>query len=609
MNDKTYDRFLSWYIGFLVLMLFVGLAVNCAEAQVYSLAPSPQQFFNASGSPLSGGMVWTYAAGTSTPLATYTDSTGNTPNTNPVILDSAGFPSNAGTRVGIWFGPQKYKLVVQDQNGVQQYVLDNVSSNNLPLTSTVTLAAQVAPSCVAAGYVIWADTSATRLKMCNNGTVDVIVGATTTDTLTNKTLTTPTINGSTGTGTNTYSSSAPGTAALFPLQENGNGANPLTLWQVGVGPFTPTAMVTGSNIIPSSSTQLEMDGVLGIVKNQTTTTNQTNAVGLRGEAIAGANGSNNWGGNFLCFDYDEVSNTYTSVICAGIEVDINTKSTGTNAQGIQLIEAGPATPTSGIGLNIIGQNGGKWAGGVVTQNGSATNFAQIGSQGATGVGPSKSGAITWIGYNASNVATTGSMWGTPNGGWTINPQTGVGFNVSTNEPRGNFELDVNNVSAPDAINANIANGFNLANGNVGIQEGATGSGTLRGFIQARNVVGANNSAYPLSLNELGGGISTSLCLLGGATGTTTPAACGFASAGRIAIPASQTTYVVNTNVVTASSTILIQQTSDNSGLPSSPTCNATATNPMQSARTAGTSFTFTLTTNAAVTCYQYWIIN
>jgi len=55
------------------------------------LAPQPKaQFFDANGSPLVGGKVYTYAAGTTTPLATYTDASAATPNTNPVILDSRG---------------------------------------------------------------------------------------------------------------------------------------------------------------------------------------------------------------------------------------------------------------------------------------------------------------------------------------------------------------------------------------------------------------------------------------------------------------------------------------------------------------------------------------
>jgi hypothetical protein len=43
------------------------------------------QFFDDNGDPLTGGKVYTYAAGTTTPLATYTTSTGavNSRSTTP----------------------------------------------------------------------------------------------------------------------------------------------------------------------------------------------------------------------------------------------------------------------------------------------------------------------------------------------------------------------------------------------------------------------------------------------------------------------------------------------------------------------------------------------
>jgi len=103
------------------------------------------------------------------------------------------------------------------------------------------------------------------------------------------------------------------------------------------------------------------------------------------------------------------------------------------------------------------------------------------------------------------------------------------------------------------------------------------------------------------------------CLLGGASGTTSPAACGSASAGKIAIPSSAgTSYTVNTSAVTANSEIIVQQTTDNSGLPSSPTCNTSAEIPAvkQMSRSAGTSFTLSgLSNPAAITCFEYWIVN
>jgi hypothetical protein len=48
------------------------------------------QFFDSNGTPLVGGKIFSYLAGTTTPAAVYTDSSGNTPHTNPIILNSAG---------------------------------------------------------------------------------------------------------------------------------------------------------------------------------------------------------------------------------------------------------------------------------------------------------------------------------------------------------------------------------------------------------------------------------------------------------------------------------------------------------------------------------------
>ena len=87
-----------------------------------SLIPTPvMQFFDSNGDPLSGGKVYTYAAGTSTPLATYTDQGGATPNANPVILDSRG-------EAAIWFGGSSYKLVLKTSADVLIWTADNVTA-------------------------------------------------------------------------------------------------------------------------------------------------------------------------------------------------------------------------------------------------------------------------------------------------------------------------------------------------------------------------------------------------------------------------------------------------------------------------------------------------
>ena len=86
------------------------------------LTPSPkQQIFGSDGLPLVGGKIYTYAAGTSTPIATYTDYYATTANTNPIILDSYG-------QANIWLvNTTSYKFIVRDANDVLLYTVDNIS--------------------------------------------------------------------------------------------------------------------------------------------------------------------------------------------------------------------------------------------------------------------------------------------------------------------------------------------------------------------------------------------------------------------------------------------------------------------------------------------------
>jgi hypothetical protein len=48
------------------------------------------QFFDDNGDPLANGKLYTYAAGTTTPKATYTTAAATVANANPIVLDSAG---------------------------------------------------------------------------------------------------------------------------------------------------------------------------------------------------------------------------------------------------------------------------------------------------------------------------------------------------------------------------------------------------------------------------------------------------------------------------------------------------------------------------------------
>lgn len=83
------------------------------------------QFFDDNGDPLSGGKIYTYAAGTTTPLTTYTSRDGLTPNTNPVILDAAGrTPQEIWATEGLL-----YKYVVKTSADVLIRSWDNVGGS------------------------------------------------------------------------------------------------------------------------------------------------------------------------------------------------------------------------------------------------------------------------------------------------------------------------------------------------------------------------------------------------------------------------------------------------------------------------------------------------
>lgn len=86
------------------------------------------QFFDNSGNPLTGGKIYTYAAGTTTPQTTYTTSAGSTPHSNPIILDSAGRVS-AGGEIWLTSGVE-YKFVLKTSAEVTIATYDNIVGIN-----------------------------------------------------------------------------------------------------------------------------------------------------------------------------------------------------------------------------------------------------------------------------------------------------------------------------------------------------------------------------------------------------------------------------------------------------------------------------------------------
>jgi len=96
------------------------------------------QFIDAAGAPLAGGFLYTYEAGTTTPQATYTDSTAATANSNPIVLDSRG-------EANIWLSSANYKFRLTDANGTEIWTVDNIAAPSTALSpvfsSNVTISA------------------------------------------------------------------------------------------------------------------------------------------------------------------------------------------------------------------------------------------------------------------------------------------------------------------------------------------------------------------------------------------------------------------------------------------------------------------------------------
>ena len=85
------------------------------------------QFFDNNGTPLTGGKLYSYVAGTTTPQATYTSASGATAHTNPVILDSGG--RVPGGEIWLTDGLQ-YKFVLRTSTDVLIGTYDNLVGVN-----------------------------------------------------------------------------------------------------------------------------------------------------------------------------------------------------------------------------------------------------------------------------------------------------------------------------------------------------------------------------------------------------------------------------------------------------------------------------------------------
>jgi hypothetical protein len=115
-----------------------------------AFAGAGAQFFTDDGTVLSGGKIYTYAAGTTTPETTYTSVMGVDANPNPIVLDSGGrLPEDMWLSQGVL-----YRFVLTDSSDVQIGEYDDIGGINDISTESVAWASITGTPTTVAGYGI-----------------------------------------------------------------------------------------------------------------------------------------------------------------------------------------------------------------------------------------------------------------------------------------------------------------------------------------------------------------------------------------------------------------------------------------------------------------------
>src|SRR6202142_1004310 len=136
MQSSAKNRLILSFLAF-----FTMAHLGYAQVPVV-IALLPQlQFFDQSGRTLSFGCVFTYASNSTTPLATYTDYTGNTLNANPVVL-SAGGSANIWIQAGLAYAFRvKSSGGVNCASGATLYTVSGIGGGISILTTNVAFSA------------------------------------------------------------------------------------------------------------------------------------------------------------------------------------------------------------------------------------------------------------------------------------------------------------------------------------------------------------------------------------------------------------------------------------------------------------------------------------
>jgi len=128
------------------------------------------QFFDNSGQVLTGGKLYTYLAGTTTPAVTYTNNLGLTAHSNPIILNAAGRVGDSGE---IWLTNSiSYKFILQDQNSVQIASWDNIVGINSSASQQGVVTATQAQTVITVPFIYTLGVNG--LKVYVNGSKQIV---------------------------------------------------------------------------------------------------------------------------------------------------------------------------------------------------------------------------------------------------------------------------------------------------------------------------------------------------------------------------------------------------------------------------------------------------
>lgn len=394
-----------------LLAVLVLSAALCAQS--YQPYQNPKvQLFDNNGAPAAGFSLCTFAAGTTTPQATYADNAG-TVNPNPVVLDSAG-------RATVYLGAFSYKFILYAANGTGCPNSASLiwSQDNIYNLEQISGAVLLNPGVGVSQSI--AQPSSTTFEVAVNGGASLTVGPTVAVAGTLAVAGPQTVT-NTGVFTNTQMN-------LYH-QSLINACSPLTEFQNTQGANNySTDAGTFCTDVPSSSTVFQGQALSAYVNNQSTT---TAAVPLYTVANCAANNTNCWGANLVSIMKAGV----TGATVRGLEIDFGGHEPNPANYGLMVgVTAnisgelvGSVTGSYGFGVGKDTPTAAQVDYGFFTQDG-ITNRAGIFLGATAATGTVNSQPVTFKALLSGSPATS-SIAGDGSGNLQLIPATGHSANL------------------------------------------------------------------------------------------------------------------------------------------------------------------------------------